>query len=243
MMRCPLYPVAQGEVALADGQGGSNLAPPGRKPDQMTPSASYTVNDEVSGDHECVVNAKTALRAEMLDRRKTLHAADINAGDGLKDQVLAVTASVADKVVAGYVALKDELDPGTALKTLEKQGARLALPVAGNEPSAMIFRQWSPGDTLAKGPFGTVFPVETAAVVEPDIVLVPLVAFDRAGYRLGFGLGYYDRTVRALRCAKNIVAYGIAFDGQEVKAVPRGDRDERLDGVITPTRFIPPSEQ
>ena len=203
----------------------------------MNPKASNTLIDGA------LAKAKATLRAEMLDRRKTLSRVESNAAAGLKRCISSVFGDRTDRLVAGYVALGDELNPSDALGALHAQGVPLALPVAEKQVSAMIFRQWSPDDALVPGPFGTVCPPDTAEIVQPDIVLVPLVAFDRSGYRLGFGRGYYDRTLSALRQCKYIVSYGIAFDGQEVDVVPRSDWDERLDGIITPTRLVSSMEQ
>jgi 5-formyltetrahydrofolate cyclo-ligase len=100
------------------------------------------------------------------------------------------------------------------------------------------FRRWSPGDPLRTVQWGIREPAEAAPVVEPDVLLVPLLAFDRGGHRLGYGGGYYDRTLRALRSRRPVTAVGLAFAEQEVDAVPHLDYDERLDWVLTPLGAI-----
>ncbi len=94
-------------------------------------------------------------------------------------------------------------------------------------------RAWKFGDAFKAGQWGIREPVPEAPEVAPDILIVPLACFDRAGHRIGFGAGYYDMTIRALRQKKTIVAIGIAFAAQEIAAVPATERDERLDFVLT----------
>lgn len=164
--------------------------------------------------------ASQALRQQVMDQ--------LCGSDGLKTGV----------VVAGYVSIHAELDPGPALEALREKGAEIALPVTGEPGEPLVFRTWQAGEGLEMGRFGTFEPNAAAPQVDPDVVLVPLLAFDGQGNRLGFGGGYYDRTLSALRSAKNIVAYGVAFEAQEVAQVPTNALDARLDGVFTPSRFV-----
>ncbi len=118
---------------------------------------------------------------------------------------------------------------------LAGEGYGLCLPVMEAKGKPLLFRAWSPGDPLEEVMWGIREPLKTAAVVEPDIVLGPLLAFDVHGYRLGYGGGFYDRTLARLRALKPVVAIGIALDEQKVDAVPHADYDERLDWVLTPS--------
>lgn len=132
-------------------------------------------------------------------------------------------------VVAAYVAMRDEVDP---LPGLVGHTGMLALPVVVGPARPLVFRRWSPTDALEAGAFGTRHPVATGAEIRPDLVLVPLAGFDRHGQRLGYGGGFYDRTLAQLRAEAPVMAVGIAFDVQEVGVIPAEVTDEPLDAVI-----------
>jgi 5-formyltetrahydrofolate cyclo-ligase len=151
-------------------------------------------------------------------------------------QVQAVVSPGA--IVAGYWAIGDELDLGPTLTALAARGDRLALPVTGRRGSALVFRQWVPGEPLESGPMGTSHPRPSAPAVTPTVLLIPLLAFDARGARLGYGAGFYDRTLAALRAAGPVAAWGIAFDEQEEPEVPIDSRDQPLTGIITDRRVI-----
>lgn len=141
----------------------------------------------------------------------------------------------ASATVSAFAAIGDEINPLPLLKKLHGNGHRLGLPVvlARNQP--LIFRLWSPGDPLVRAGFGLRVPDESAEEVTPGILLVPLLAFDGRGYRLGYGGGYFDRTLALLRAKDHVTAIGLAFDIQKVDDVPHADYDERLDWVLTPS--------
>ncbi len=136
-------------------------------------------------------------------------------------------------IVAGYAPLKGEIDPTPLLKRLSAQGHPIALPTVEVAGRPLVFRRWRPGDPLQVGQFGAREPARAAERLAPSIVVVPLVAFDRTGYRLGRGGGFYDRTLRELRDAGAVLTVGLAFSTQEVERVPREAHDERLDWVAT----------
>jgi 5-formyltetrahydrofolate cyclo-ligase len=121
------------------------------------------------------------------------------------------------------------------MSALAEAGHGLSLPVMEGKGRPLIFRAWTPGDPLAEVTWGIREPLPAAPVVEPDVVLVPLLAFDHAGHRLGYGGGFYDRTLERLRAAKPVVAIGLAYDEQRVDSVPHHDYDQRLDWVLTPS--------
>ena len=102
----------------------------------------------------------------------------------------------------------------------------------------LVFHAWAVGDDLARGTLGTSEPMPGAAVVVPTLLFVPLAGFDARGGRIGYGAGYYDATLAALRAARPVVAVGLAYDLQEVEAVPREPHDQRLDAVVTETRTL-----
>ncbi|MDG2244675.1 MAG: 5-formyltetrahydrofolate cyclo-ligase [Rhodospirillaceae bacterium] len=181
---------------------------------------------------------KATLRSQMLAVRKQMRADDPAAPSNLSKQIFKVLEVIESLNIAGYVAIGDELDPFLALDALQSTGASIVLPVAGKAGDVLSFRAWKTGDALEKGRLSTYQPAAKSEVPDPDIVLVPLVAFDAFGYRLGFGGGYYDRTLPKLRSIKKIAAYGVAYDGQQVERIPREAFDAKLDGVITPSRII-----
>ncbi len=176
---------------------------------------------------------KAVMRRLVLGQRRTAHER------GNADAAAAVTQRLLQEInpngkkIAGYWPLGDELDCRGALTALAAAGAQVALPVVAGQGQVLIFRAWTPGDALESGPFGTHHPPMRAALVQPEILLLPLIAFDRRGHRLGYGAGYYDRTVSALRAQHSIVALGVAYDEQEVEAVPADQHDQVMDGIIT----------
>jgi 5-formyltetrahydrofolate cyclo-ligase len=141
-------------------------------------------------------------------------------------------------IVSGFMPLKSEINPLPLMQTLAQSGARLALPVVAGRGKPLTMRAWAWGEPLASGVWGIREPKPDAPAVDPDILLVPLLAFDRAGHRIGYGAGYYDMTIGALRARKAVVAVGIAFAAQEVPAVPATPRDARLDLVLTEREVI-----
>jgi 5-formyltetrahydrofolate cyclo-ligase len=143
------------------------------------------------------------------------------------------------RVVSGFWPIRSEIDVRPLMAALAAAaGAALAMPVVVGRGQSLLFRRWQAGTPLTEGPFGTAHPAESEPVLVPDLLLVPLLAFDRAHHRLGYGAGFYDRTLAGLRAAGRIMAVGVAYAGQEVAAVPVGEHDERLDLVLTETGLI-----
>jgi 5-formyltetrahydrofolate cyclo-ligase len=181
---------------------------------------------------------KEQLRRDAAARRDAL------TRDARQDAAEAIAARPfplkikAGTIVSGFMPMKSEINPLPLLRKLEEMGARIALPVVAGRGQPLIMRQWKFGEPLGSGVWGIREPKPEAPQVEPDILLVPLLAFDRAGYRLGYGGGYYDMTIGALRAHKPIVTVGIAFAAQEVAKVPTTPRDERLDLVLTERETI-----
>jgi len=124
------------------------------------------------------------------------------------------------------------------MRTLAAKGARLALPVITARGQSLQFRVWHPGDRLMRGPLGILEPSPAAAEITPDIVLVPLAAFDGVGHRIGYGAGHYDYTLAHLRKMKPITAIGLGFAAQQIEAVPALQHDVALDFVLTETRVF-----
>jgi 5-formyltetrahydrofolate cyclo-ligase len=136
-------------------------------------------------------------------------------------------------VVAGYSPIRSEIDPLPLMRKLAAGGAKLALPAVTARGLSLIFRAWSPSEKLLLGSLGILEPSPAAAEVVPDVMLVPLAAFDRLGHRIGYGAGYYDYTFSHLRKIKAIAGIGLAFAVQEIKAVPALSHDVALDYVLT----------
>ncbi|KIZ42326.1 MULTISPECIES: 5-formyltetrahydrofolate cyclo-ligase [Rhodopseudomonas] len=175
---------------------------------------------------------KTELRAAALVRRDALDPARrADAATALAARAL--PCPVAGMVVSGYVAIRGELDPLPLLTSLAARGARLALPAVAGRDLPLQFRAWRPGDPLVAGQLGTSEPVPEAPEISPDILLVPLAAFDRLGHRIGYGAGHYDRSIAQLRQSRPVIAIGIAFAMQQIPAVPATAHDVRLDYVLT----------
>lgn len=183
-----------------------------------------------------MTDAKSALRDRAKVARKQAyeaHGAAANAAlrqHGLDFLGLAITP-----VVSGFFSIRDEINPLPLMLKLYLAGSRLALPAMLGKGRPLLMRAWAPGEPLAETTWGIQEPLGDAAVIEPDVVLVPLLAFDRAGYRLGYGGGFYDRTLAGLRAKKAIVAVGLGYDEQKVDAVPHDSYDQRLDWVLTPS--------
>ena len=138
-------------------------------------------------------------------------------------------------IVSGYSPIRSEIDPVPLMRQLAAQGAQLALPAVMARGKSLAFRAWSPSDRLMMGPLGILEPSPAAAELIPDIMLVPLAAFDRLGHRIGYGAGHYDFTLAHLRKVKPIVAIGLAFAAQEIETVPALSHDVALDYVLTET--------
>ena len=139
-------------------------------------------------------------------------------------------------VVSGFWPMAEELDIRPLMIELHNQGCQLALPVVVAKRQPLVFRAWRPGDPLEAGVFGTLHPSPKREVVEPDALIVPLLACDEEGWRLGYGGGFYDRTLEALRAKKKITAVGVGFNDQLMPEVPHGPSDQRLDWLLTDKR-------
>lgn len=142
-------------------------------------------------------------------------------------------------VIALYLPIGDEFDPRFLMHSLNKAGYKTALPCVEQKESPLVFRLWSMGDPLVKGPLGTSHPADDAPLVLPNILIVPLLSYDKDCYRLGWGGGYYDRTLAANTFMK---AFGFAYAGQFVDELPREDHDFPMHGIITETGIIMPEK-
>jgi 5-formyltetrahydrofolate cyclo-ligase len=191
--------------------------------------------------HATVASAKAALRLALRNRRKALLVqhpeADWLAAEAAQASITERFPSPVGKVAALYLAMGSELDPRPLGDWLVAQGWTLALPFVEDDET-MSFRRWSPGAPIAHDAAGLRAPSPDAEVLDPDLVICPLLAFDRAGGRLGQGAGWYDRALVGLRAAKTLWVVGLAYSGQEVASVPSEDHDQRLDAIFTEAGLI-----
>jgi len=185
-----------------------------------------------------IVNQKSRLRAEALARRDALPAAArATAAETIAARSFPLRIE-RGMIVSGFSPMKSEINPVPLMRKLADAGARLALPAIAGRGKPLVMRAWGFGEPLASGQWGIREPTTEAPEVAPDILIVPLAAFDRAGHRIGYGAGYYDMTINALRARKAVIAIGIAFAAQEIPHVPATEHDERLDLVLTENETI-----
>ena len=180
---------------------------------------------------------KARLRAEARARRDVAaEAASSDAASRMAAHFVHVLPLVGigpGAVVAGYWPTGSEMDPRPLLGRLSANGCRCALPVVVGRDAALIFRRWRPGMALQSGFMGIPHPGPEAAELRPDMVIAPLLAFDKEGGRLGQGGGHYDRTLAELRRTGRVVAAGAAYAAQRVDSVPHGAHDQRLSWIVT----------
>jgi 5-formyltetrahydrofolate cyclo-ligase len=179
--------------------------------------------------------AKAEARVAAKARREIAQAAlGPEARSRFADLFFAHIPLATDDVVAGYAPIGSEADPVDILRRVAARGHPVALPCVEARKAALTFRLWTCGAALVAGPHGTRAPSREAPEVEPRVLLVPLLAFDGRGHRLGYGGGYYDRTLAGLRMrSRGILAVGLAFAGQEVTHIPIEPDDEPLDWIVT----------
>lgn len=181
---------------------------------------------------------KTDLRRQAaLARAEAAARLGASASSALAEQTASLGIA-AGTVVAGYWPLGDEIDPRPLMAALAAAGCSLALPVVVGKGEALIFRVWAPGDRLEAGVHGTRHPSAQAPALRPGVILAPLLAFDRKGFRLGYGGGYYDRTLAELRRTGEVIAIGLGFAVQEQAAVPSEPWDQTLDMILTECGLI-----
>jgi 5-formyltetrahydrofolate cyclo-ligase len=181
---------------------------------------------------------KAQLREAALQRRDEIPPAERTAaGEAIVARPLPITVRPGT-IVSGFMPIRSEINPLPLLRRFAEAGAQLALPTVAGRGKPLIMRAWSFGAPLARGQWGIRQPPSDAPEVFPDILIVPLAAFDRRGYRIGYGAGYYDMTIARLRGMKAVTASGIGYAAQEIAEVPAMLHDERLDLVLTEREAI-----
>lgn len=184
-------------------------------------------------------NDKARLRAKMKAARGALPA-EMRAqlSRQLADMAVGALGVTRGITVSGFLSIGDELDTGPLLAKLHAAGAQLCLPVMQGKSKPLLFRAYAPGDELDTVVWGIREPKAQQPALAPELILLPLLAFDIQGWRLGYGGGFYDRTLREARTERVVRAIGLAFDLQKVDHVPHLDYDEPIDGVLTPSGLI-----
>jgi 5-formyltetrahydrofolate cyclo-ligase len=188
-----------------------------------------------------LADTKRRMRAHAREARRAAALESDAAGELVAEKFFSGFKSYLDnapQVVSGYWPMGDELDIRPLLDRLSSLDIVCALPVVVEKDLPLAFRRWRPGDALVLGPFGTSEPISDASEIVPTLVLTPLLAFDRDGGRLGYGGGYYDRSLAGLRRSGSVQAVGVAYDAQEIDEAPMGASDQRLNWVVTESRFI-----
>ncbi len=182
---------------------------------------------------------KKQARSDASDIRKTIHEnSGGKAGIALAAHGLPVQKSPQRQIISAFHSFGTEISTFEMFDKLVSDGWTTALPIVIAKNTPLVFRKWMPGEPLVSGLWGIQIPPDIAPEVQPDVLLVPLLAFDRKGYRLGYGGGFYDRTLEKLRGIKKVTAIGIAYAGQEVDSVLRDAHDQKLDWIMTERETI-----
>mgnify|MGYP003633039028 CR=1 FL=1 len=181
-----------------------------------------------------LTQAKATARAAAFERRKLAHAA----GQGTAAHLSSILAGHRGVPLAGYMAMRTEIDPIAAMQEAAAHGP-VGVPVITGKGQALRFRTWDPDSVMISGEFGALIP-ETGDWMEPEILIVPLVAFDRKGGRLGYGGGFYDRTLQMLRAKRPTLAIGFAYAQQEADGLPLEPTDQPLDLIVTQSGILTP---
>jgi 5-formyltetrahydrofolate cyclo-ligase len=184
---------------------------------------------------------KKLARAEAAAIRKQASADNPDAGEKLRDQIVEHAIQLGLSLpyhVSAFLPIGSEIDTLPTMRSLADLGHITALPVVIGKDQPLIFRKWFVGEKLVPGAFGTSEPLASEPEIIPEILLVPMLAFDAQGYRLGYGGGYYDRTIEKFEKLGPITTVGIAFSAQHVDTVPRGPHDRSLQWVATERDLI-----
>lgn len=186
---------------------------------------------------------KAALRQQLYARRRAAHAADLAANRDVSraaaEHFLAAGLHIGAGIISGFCPIRTEIDPTPLMDTLHAAGHRLCVPVIHGQGMALGFREWRPGAEMAEGAFGAPVPA-SGDWLTPRLLIAPLLAFDADGWRLGYGGGFYDRTLEGLRAARPTQAVGFSYSVQQVAEVPREPTDQRLDAVVTELGLMRP---
>ena len=178
--------------------------------------------------------SKAALRQDLLQKRMEISpAARLKAAEAMCEAFFEHVSISAGMIVAGYWPIRNEIDDIILLRRLLQKGTYCALPCIEKQNKPLVFRPWNESTLMTVGNFSIPEPTGGGAALTPDIVIVPMAAFDMQRHRLGYGAGYYDRTLAQLKAERNILAVGVAYDTQVLPRLPIEENDVRMDMIIT----------
>lgn len=181
--------------------------------------------------------SKEAARKSAFAARKLAHGSANAASAMLRLQEIVLQGFSPNQVVAAYIPIRTEISPLPVMESLAAQGVTLVVPVVMGAGQALQFARWTPDCAMVKGAFGAKIPADPE-MLAPDIIIAPLVAFDRRGFRLGYGGGFYDRSFEELRAAKPVIGIGLAYAAQEMSDLPTEPTDQPLDVIVTERETI-----
>ena len=190
------------------------------------------------------LSGKQTLRRRARQRRAAHGAAlggaaRARAGEAACGHLERIVATAGHRMVSAYWPLDDEFDARPIMHFFHRADCAVGLPVVAGRAKPLLFRRWTPDMALVKADFNVMVPPADGEAIVPGLMFVPLLAFDRRGFRLGYGGGYYDRTIAALsQAGRAPLCIGLAFAMQEVAAVPAGPQDRRLDWIVTEKEAI-----
>jgi len=178
-----------------------------------------------------LADIKAATRKAAFAARKPAHGAGLD-GAACGHLSAYIAGQVAISVISGYMPIRTEISPLPVMRALVAGGKRICVPVIVRAGRALVFHEWHPDSVMVEGPYGALVPAN-GQVLEPELLIAPLLAFDDHGYRLGYGGGFYDRTLEGLRARRKTLAVGFAYGAQHIAEVPIESTDQPLDAVVT----------
>lgn len=185
---------------------------------------------------EQIAEKKAEARKVAFAARKPAHAAGL--GEAANRNLIGELALYPDaRVISAYMPIRTEVSPLATMTILHGQGKRICVPVIKGEAQPLLFQEWTPEVEMVDGPFGAAVPAE-GGFLQPDLLVAPLVAFDRKCFRLGYGGGFYDRSFEELEAIKPVVGIGFAYSAQELPTVPREKTDRQLDAIVTELKIL-----
>ncbi len=212
---------------------------PGSPSNGLLGSALTLLTDRRNALTSTDAESKATLRQKALARRRALGRETRSLlSERLTQEGVRLARLWTPSVVSAFHPIREEPDTLALLEALTEDGFATVLPVVAGRDSHLVFRLWRPGDPTALGRMAIPEPLEAASAVEPDLLFVPLACFDRRGHRIGYGAGYYDRSLARLRRMKRIHAVGVAYGVCEVAAVPYEAHDQSLDAIVTERETI-----
>jgi 5-formyltetrahydrofolate cyclo-ligase len=215
-------------------------------PDKRRPPAQQAREDPISNggsgpvrfavscvEFMSISEEKKQLRREAEHLRHGIAQAEPNAAKAFIENFLGAITPKTGAIISGYIPARGEANPLPLMERLKADGHPLALARVAQKAQPMQFHLWRDNAAPLRSAFGVMEPAADWPSCIPDILLVPMLAFDKEGYRLGYGGGFHDRTLQSLRPQTGILAVGIAFAGQEMMILPHDEHDEKLDWIVT----------